>query len=86
VLEELLVFAEIGQDEEVAGQEEEGSFGLGVLVPEEMLVDEVGDLQLIIDVVGHTVVGHVADELGLELHVFEGILEIVQIHMRYLIP
>ena len=47
---------------------------------EEVLLNEVGDLDLVIDVVGHAELGYVVDLLCFEFHILECIFEIIQIH------
>lgn len=81
VFEEKFVLAEVGEEEEVTGEEEEGSAGLGVLVLVEVAVEEGGYLEFVVEVVGHAVVGHVADLFRLQLQVLEGVLEVVQVHL-----
>lgn len=82
VLEELFVLAGVGPLEEVAGQEEEGSACPWVFRFVEVEFDEVGDLQLIIHVVGDAVLCHVVDLLRLQLQVVQGVLQVVQVHLN----
>lgn len=80
MFEELFVFAEVGEEEELAGQKKEGGFDFGAFVLVEVGIDEFGNLKLVVDVVGDAVLGHVPDQLGLQLQVLQRTLEIVQIH------
>lgn len=61
MLEEHLILAEIGFEEDFAGEQEEGGLGSGILVAVEVLLDDLGDLQLAVGVVCYAVLSYVAD-------------------------
>lgn len=47
---------------------------------EEMFLDQFGNLELVINIIENAVVSHVSNLLRFQLHIFERILEIVQVH------
>jgi hypothetical protein len=44
MFKEHLIFPQVGLKENFAGEEEEGSFGAGIFMPEKMFLNELGDL------------------------------------------
>lgn len=77
MFEELFVFAKVGQDKQFAGQKKESSLRTSIFMPEEMLIDKVGYLKFVVDIVGHAVVSNVANQFIFEFHVLKCVLQIV---------
>lgn len=84
MLEEHLILAEIGLEEDFAGEEEECGFGSGILVAVEVLFDDLGDLQLAVGVVSYAILSYVADKLLFELEVLQCVLKMIEVHIHQL--
>lgn len=84
MLEEHLILAEVGLEEDFAGEQEECGFGPGILVAVEVLLDDLGDLQLAVGVVGDAILCYVADLLLFQLEVLQCVLKVIKVHIHQL--
>lgn len=84
MLEEHLILAEIGLEEDLAGKEEKCSFGPCILVAIKVLFDDLRDLKFAVGVIGYAVLSYITDLLLFELEVLQCVLKVIEVHIHQL--